>query len=67
MKHQSKIITFCLIGCIAGLLLTENLYAQTEAIGGNRQQMETSTAWSLKTTSSGRWVGGNRKRVHNMR
>jgi hypothetical protein len=28
MKHQSKIITFCLIGCIAGLLLTENLYAQ---------------------------------------
>ena len=35
MKHQSQIITFCLIGCIAGLLFTENLYAQDK---GDRQK-----------------------------
>lgn len=28
MKYQSKVIAFCLIGCIASLLLAENLSAQ---------------------------------------
>lgn len=37
MKHQSKIITFCLIGCIVGLVLTESLCAQNR---GARQKSE---------------------------